>query len=398
MDGDPFDAGTGCGDSFESDCTAADTCNGIGICQDNHAEAGAACGSQGVECVEDDACDGEGLCEVSGPSEADTACGDSSSNLCTDSDTCDGAGTCEPNDAAVGAPCGSQGVRCVDDDACDGAGTCVDGDFHEAGRACGEPTVTECSDADSCDGAGTCDPNDAADGTQCTTDPCGDAATCDAGQCICSATTTLPPTTTTTMPPDAVCNEQLCAGDETLAQQCETFVAACLAETVNEDDCVAGGLFICEGGACGQDACSLDETLEQECRTFLDTCITPDSTQPDVEACIGAAILMCQEEPISDDVCDQLLCIGDETRSQQCETFVAACLANEVGNEEECAGGGLFICSGGVCGGGICAGSETLEQECRTFLVACLAAAGGNPRDQEACIVLAISKCSEFNP
>jgi len=129
----------------------------------------------------------------------------------------------------------------------------------------------------------------------------------------------------------------------------------------------------------------------------LDTCITPDSTQPDVEACIGAAILSCQEEPFPDDVCEQLLCIGDETRSQQCETFVAACLENTA-NEEECAGGGLFICSGGVCGGGICAGSETLEQECQTFLVACLAAAGGNPRDQEACIFLAISKCSEFNP
>jgi len=274
---------------------------------------------------------------------------------------------------------------------CDGGECCAqDCTFEPAETPCGSSENTDCSNPDSCNANGTCLARNEPNGTSCNTDPCGNEATCQGGQCTC------PSTTTTTMPPDSVCNEQLCAGDETLAQECETFVEACLVEEIaNEEECLAGGLFICEGGACGQDFCATDETLEQECRTFLDTCITPDSTQPDVEACVGAAILKCQEEPIPDDVCNQLLCMGDETRSQQCETFVAACLA-DTANEEECAGGGLFICSGGVCGRGICAGSETLEQECQTFLGLCLADA--SPHQVEACIALAFAKCSEFNP
>jgi len=268
VEGELFAPGTACGLPLDTECTAPDTCNAIGVCQRNDADAGAACGSTGVECVEDDACDGEGICVVSAPTDAGTACGDPLDNQCTDPDTCDGAGTCDPNDVDAGALCGSFGVRCVEDDTCDGAGTCVDGDFHEAGRACGsigvicvdddacdgagtcvdgevhevgrpcrDASVTECTDADTCDGAGTCDRNHADDGTQCMTDPCGDAATCDAGQCTCSATTT------TTLPTTGCTEGELCCiglcfdNVDVFRAMCLSTYEDCLEGSVPEPEC-----------------------------------------------------------------------------------------------------------------------------------------------------------------
>jgi hypothetical protein len=49
-------------------------------------------------------------------------------------------------------------------------------------------------------------------------------------------------------PPDegTVCTRDLCADNEDLQEQCETFLAACLAaEPENEDECVGGALLIC---------------------------------------------------------------------------------------------------------------------------------------------------------
>jgi len=318
-----------------------------------------------------------------------------SGECCTEGCTFEGAGSA----------CGDPGGQCTDPDTCDGAGTCVLGDFKPAETPCSSPEDTECSNPDSCNGMGQCLARNEPDGTQCMTDPCGDAATCQAGQCTCPTTTTVPEptttttsTTTTTMPPDAVCAEQLCAMDEDLAQQCESFVEACLlAEPTNEEECLAGGLFVCEGGACGQDACATDETLEQECRTFLETCLMEAGSPADQEACVGAAILTCQEEPIPPDACHEQLCANDEMLAQQCEAFLEACLLAEPAHEDECAGGALFICEGGACGQDGCANDEMLAQECRDFLGPCLAAADKD-NDVEACIAVAIFKCNPEDP
>ena len=83
---------------------------------------------------------------------------------------------------------------------CDGGQCCAeDCTFSPAETPCGSSENTDCTNPDSCNDAGQCfarnEPND----TPCNTDPCGDAATCQAGDCTCPTTTTLPPTTTTTL-------------------------------------------------------------------------------------------------------------------------------------------------------------------------------------------------------
>ncbi|MBT8406264.1 MAG: hypothetical protein KJP05_02300 [Deltaproteobacteria bacterium] len=44
---------------------------------------------------------------------------------------------------------------------------------------------------------------------------------------------------------DTVCTRELCAADEDLQEECETFLAACLVAEPNEDECVGGALLIC---------------------------------------------------------------------------------------------------------------------------------------------------------
>ena len=78
------------------------------------------------------------------------------------------------------------------------------GDFKPADTPCLSPEDTDCSNPDSCNGMGICLARNEPDGTQCMTDPCGDAATCQGGLCTCPTTTTMAPTTTTvpvTTPP-----------------------------------------------------------------------------------------------------------------------------------------------------------------------------------------------------
>jgi MYXO-CTERM domain-containing protein len=159
--------GVACGDAVDDACTDPDSCDGAGTCLPNHADVGAACGDQGVDCFVDDACDGAGICVDAGFADVGTACGDGVDDLCTDPDSCDGAGVCLVNHAPPGAPCGDQGIECVNDDACDGAGLCMDMGFVAAGTACGDDTDDVCTDPDSCDGGGTCAPNHAENGTVC---------------------------------------------------------------------------------------------------------------------------------------------------------------------------------------------------------------------------------------
>ena len=497
-----------------------------------------------------------------------------SGECCTAGCTFEGAGTA----------CGDSGNECTDADSCDGAGACIPGDFKPAETPCSSPEDTDCSNPDSCNGMGQCFARNEPDDTPCMTDPCGDAATCQGGDCICpvtttlapptttsttttmaptttttmaptttttlpagtqviqdpagnatgilglelngddpaaigvfdvefvygrgndlfggplsldfndqadalvgaeavaavlaaestavttvgpvqsdffdipyvlvgsnarvvrgnsdgaggwttgnlgesvewffedrpyakftrvmtaTTTTTLPPTTTTTMaptttttmastttttlPPSSACEEQLCAVDETLAQQCATFFEVCLAQAGegSEDECAGGALFICEGGACGQDLCAVNDDLAQECRTFLDECLMAASTDVEVEYCVGAAIIKCAQDPLPEE-CQADLCAADETLAQQCTTFLETCLAQGgEEDEDECAAGALFICEGGACGREACAVDDDLAQACRTFLDDCLMGADSGV-EVEYCVGAALFKC-----
>jgi hypothetical protein len=176
-------AGTACGDPTDTECNAADTCDGAGTCQTNLATAGqaapATCGDAN-DCTAD-VCDGAGGC--SNPNLlVGTSCGDAADTECTDPDICDGAGSCVANDAAAGTTCGDALVtECTAADTCDGAGSCDANDV-PAGSACGDAASTECTLPDTCDGAGTCLDNHSTLGAPAPT-TCGDANECTADLC-----------------------------------------------------------------------------------------------------------------------------------------------------------------------------------------------------------------------
>jgi len=120
---------------------------------------------------------------------------------------------------------------------------------------------------------------------------------------LARVTECLPPGT----PPDSntVCGQDLCAADDTLAQQCETFVQTCLtAEGVLHEQCAAGDLFIClgeelppdtdESNVCTRDLCADNDTLAQECQTFLAACLLAE-TQSNSDECVGGALLICSD-------------------------------------------------------------------------------------------------------
>jgi len=44
-----------------------------------------------------------------------------------------------------------------------------------------------------------------------------------------------------------VCSRELCATNEALKQECQIFLAACLAESLGEEECVGAAWVICNG-------------------------------------------------------------------------------------------------------------------------------------------------------
>ena len=176
-------AGRACGDRTATACSAPDLCDGAGTCLANHAEPGTLCGDPATECSGPDICDGAGSC-LPNHTRAGRACGDRTATACSAPDLCDGAGTCLANHAEPGTACGDPShTECSAPDACDGAGACLENHV-PAGDACGDPTTGACDGPDVCDGAGTCDPALLSDGTVCDFgDACVALATCRSGTC-----------------------------------------------------------------------------------------------------------------------------------------------------------------------------------------------------------------------
>lgn len=145
----PEPEGTTCGDSDDTECNGADTCDGAGACQDNLAVAETTCGdSTDTECNLADACDGAGACQDN-LTTAGTPCGDTADTDCTAPDACDGTGDCLPNDVADGTGC-DDGLFCNENEAC-AAGACTGGNALNCddGIACTTDTCND--DLDKCD-------------------------------------------------------------------------------------------------------------------------------------------------------------------------------------------------------------------------------------------------------
>ena len=126
-------AGPGC-TAGATDCSAADTCNGLGACQPNHLGSGAVCTDTTTDC-KDARCNGSGTCNQTAADEPDgMAC---PGGVCT-------AGTCEVlrtngETCALGSQCAS--------------GHCVDG------FCCNSACTSSCDTCASAFALGTCSPS-----------------------------------------------------------------------------------------------------------------------------------------------------------------------------------------------------------------------------------------------
>ncbi|UCE59129.1 MAG: hypothetical protein JSU63_17005 [Phycisphaerales bacterium] len=344
------DSGMGCGDTTESECNHADTCDGLGTCLDNFEYEGVPCGSDNdTTCDGADACDGVGACDTNF-AEQGTSCDDL--EFCTGVDECDGGGICKSS----GDPCG-EGLMCTEagggacncnpaDDKCDdgefcnGAETCsaVTNQCETSGYPCLDPGATVCDeDVNECvqclvnedcpacpDDTRDCDCTDAPVCTDkaCTyanllDNPCGDTGTntdcdkpdtCDAsGMCLdnyedqgtsCGDTT------------DTICDQaDTCDG----AGTCETNITS--AGTPCDDSLYCNGVDTCNGdGACISpgDPCG-EGLICTEDGGGACKCNPADDRCDDGEYCNGAETCdedsgLCTEPG---DPCDGVECAGD---------------------------------------------------------------------------------------
>ncbi|MDG1400327.1 MAG: hypothetical protein P8K76_16165 [Candidatus Binatia bacterium] len=255
----PFAAeGTLCGDGAEGQCTAADTCDGLGHCVDNNQPAGTACGDAAGECQLGDVCNGDGICVEGAFEPQGTACGDPDALECNAPDTCDGTGSCEARLDPVGTPCGNDSsTECTLPDSCNENGSCEENHLAH-GSACGD-AGNECVLADFCDGDGACtDPGMAPAGTQapefcndgssCTADLCNGAGGCDNSRA------------TDEFNVDIDGNGEIDNDGDGIFDACDSCVNLCNADQADTDgDCPA----VPGGAECG-DACDACPAIDED--------------------------------------------------------------------------------------------------------------------------------------
>jgi len=168
-------SGVACAGNGIGDCTAADACDGFGVCLNNDAvdgPAGAGLCDDLNDCTQNNC--SVGVC--SNPNEASgVACAGNGIGDCTAADTCDGLGVCLNNDAADG-PAGA-GL-------CDDLNDCTQNNC--AIGVCSNPNVadgTPCGDGIFCNGAESCLAGGCAVGPPVCTDVC---ETCDEAAGVCA--------------------------------------------------------------------------------------------------------------------------------------------------------------------------------------------------------------------
>ncbi len=242
-------AGTACGSSTVTECTAADSCDGAGFCLDNHMASGTFCGSStNTECNLRDTCNGTGACQPN-LQPYGTTCGSSSSTTCDSPDFCDGTGICLTNWVPSSEVCRAAASDCDVAENCDGAGACPANSYKSSGTACGSSSNTECDNPDTCNATGTCLVNNEPNGTNCgdAGGPCINQDTCSGGACIDNG---FKPNTT-------VCNDNLFC---TLTDRCSGVSSACVgtgSTCLNGSTCLeATDECVCGAGYFG-DLCEL---------------------------------------------------------------------------------------------------------------------------------------------
>ncbi len=440
--------GTSCGDQTNTVCTNPDTCNGAGVCLDNHAADDTPCSGDGNDCT-DDVC-AAGSCDHP-YMPAGTPCGDQSSGECDAANTCNSLGVCQNNPVANGAPCSDDGNDCTNDvcsnavcthpnhppgtacgdptdttcnpaDTCNGAGVCMD-NFASFGDLCGDSSITDCTAADTCDGAGVCLGNHEANGTACTpdTNDCTDDV-CLAGNCVhphsvvgtlCGDQDNTVCTNPDTCNGHGVCldnheasgtlcgsivdsdcdNPDTCNGAGICASNYEASGTACGDPTDsdcdNPDTCDGAGVCLAnnepdgtacpdEGNDCTDDLCAAAVCTHPDLAAGTSCGDPTDSDCDDPDTCDGAGVCLANNEPdgtacpdegndCTDDLCAAAVCThpdlaagtscGDPTDSDcddpdTCDG-AGVCLANNEPDGTACPDEGND-CTDDLCAAAVC--------------------------------------------
>ena len=99
---------------------------------------------------------------------------------------------------------------------------------------------------------------------------------------------------------DVPCDQGLCADDEKLQDYCQVAVVACIAEAVNEEECIAAALllFCTEPDPeliCNEGLCETDDTREQICKVGVAACIANNPMLDWDDCLVGVVTLICKQ-------------------------------------------------------------------------------------------------------
>jgi PKD repeat protein len=214
--------------------------------------------------------------------------------------------------------------------------------------------------------------------------------------------------------PSSVCDMGLCADDQVLSDQCTGFMEECTTSG-NPDLCALGGWFICQDllelppdtdpeNACMREMCTEDSAKAEQCESFLEACLLVEEANE--EECVAGAWLICtdlfDESPDPEEVCNSGFCADGPGLAEVCDEFMMECEL-ETDEEQLCALGGWHICQmevevppetdpGNACDTGECAEDSQKADRCDTFLVACLA----NEANEEECVAAAWVICTDL--
>ena len=226
--------GTPCGSASDTSCDNPDTCDGSGVCQNNHEANGTSC-SDGVYCNGAETCQG-GVCAHGVPV---PACCDQNSD-CNNNDVCDGVESCVNHTCDLGTPLDCDDSNACTDDSCnsgtgcvntpDDANSCSDGDACTI-DTCHAGVCTSAADASDRDGDGTPDCSDG-----CPEDP----AKTSGGACGCGVA------------------EGSCGGQSPVGGGGGGGAPPlCTTDTECDDDVFCNGLEVCTASGCraGADPC-----------------------------------------------------------------------------------------------------------------------------------------------
>jgi hypothetical protein len=98
--------------------------------------------------------------------------------------------------------------------------------------------------------------------------------------------------------PTIDCEVDFCAEDDDMKAACEAAFDDCIEEgSSTEDECESLALGICDeniNALCDEELCAVDEGLRDQCKVTVALCI---SAEPDfnLEECVAAGLLFCNE-------------------------------------------------------------------------------------------------------